>query len=177
MVDSFYGSVDSRPLYAAHPLPLRSASAQTKLPTWNNDVSPSPTSSATAAWSRPTKDWPSSCWKTTIGLSVNGSTARGGGTLKTAGDSFLASFEPAGAALAAAAAIQQALAVRNEGLPEERQLHIRIGIHAADVVFTDEHEGFLYHGLCQQYLVAPEAQSAGAGAATSHCTRYGRREL
>ena len=66
---------------------------------------------------------------------------KGGRTLKTAGDSFLASFESAGAAVAAAAGIQQALAVRNEPLPEERQLHIRIGIHAGDVVFTDDPAG------------------------------------
>ncbi len=73
-----------------------------------------------------------------VGKMIDG---QGGQTLKTAGDSFLASFESAGAAVAAAAGIQQALAVRNEGLSVERQLHVRIGIHAGDVVFTDDPAG------------------------------------
>ena len=64
----------------------------------------------------------------------------GGRTMKTVGDSFLAAFDSA-VAIAAAADIQQALSGRNEAQPPERQLHVRIGIHAGDVVFTDDPAG------------------------------------
>ncbi|MBT3341577.1 MAG: adenylate/guanylate cyclase domain-containing protein, partial [Gemmatimonadetes bacterium] len=101
-----------------------------------------------------------------VGQLIDG---KGGQTLKTAGDSFLASFESAGAAVAASAGIQQALAVRNEGLPEERQLHVRIGIHAGDVVFTDDPAGgrdVLGDGVNVASRV--EAQASGGEVFVSH---------
>ena len=62
--------------------------------------------------------------------------AHRGRTIKTIGDAFMAAFDSAADAVAAAAEIQQALTERNAGVDAERQVHVRIGIHAGDVVFT-----------------------------------------
>ncbi len=67
--------------------------------------------------------------------------AHGGRTIKTAGDSFMAAFGSAASAVTATAEIQQALTERNASQSEDRQVHVRIGIHAGDVVFTSDTEG------------------------------------
>jgi adenylate cyclase len=67
--------------------------------------------------------------------------AHGGRTIKTIGDAFMADFGSAASAVTAAAEIQQALAERNAAVPADRQVHIRIGIHAGDVIFTSDAAG------------------------------------
>jgi adenylate cyclase len=52
----------------------------------------------------------------------------------TAGDSFLIEFASAVEALRCAIEIQQGIALRNENIPEDRQLVLRIGINVGDVV-------------------------------------------
>jgi adenylate cyclase len=58
----------------------------------------------------------------------------GGRVVDTAGDSVLAVFELATAAVAAALAIQEALAERNAPQPEARRMRFRIGIHIGEVL-------------------------------------------
>ncbi len=53
--------------------------------------------------------------------------------IKTTGDGFLLEFHSALAAVHAAVAIQDALTRRNETLPAEHQVWIRIGIHLGDL--------------------------------------------
>jgi TolB-like protein len=57
-----------------------------------------------------------------------------GREIKTTGDGFLVDFASALAAVQCAIEIQQAFAHGNSGLPPERHLNIRIGIHLGDVV-------------------------------------------
>jgi adenylate cyclase len=52
----------------------------------------------------------------------------------TAGDSVLAEFPSVVDAVHCAAQVQQALAEANEGVPEERRITFRIGIHVGDVM-------------------------------------------
>ena len=52
----------------------------------------------------------------------------------TAGDSVLAEFPSAVDAFRCANAVQTALAARNEGVPEERQIRFRIGLNLGDVI-------------------------------------------
>ena len=57
-----------------------------------------------------------------------------GQEVKTIGDGFLVAFASAVAAVNCAIELQQALARRNLGIPTDRQLQVRIGIHLGDVV-------------------------------------------
>src|SRR6202048_328122 len=57
-----------------------------------------------------------------------------GQEVKTMGDGFLVEFASAVAAVNCAVELQEALARRNLGAPEDRQLQVRIGIHLGDVV-------------------------------------------
>src|SRR3954452_11348870 len=52
----------------------------------------------------------------------------------TAGDSVLAEFPSVVDAVQCAAQVQQALAEANEGVPEERRITFRIGVHVGDVI-------------------------------------------
>ena len=52
----------------------------------------------------------------------------------TAGDSVLAEFPSVVDAVQCAAQVQQALAEANEGVPEERRISFRIGVHVGDVI-------------------------------------------
>jgi len=62
-----------------------------------------------------------------------------GGTLvDNAGDSLLAEFDSALAAVAAAIDIQERMAHRNEMLDEERRLMLRIGVHLGEVIVDAE---------------------------------------
>ncbi len=60
--------------------------------------------------------------------------ANRGRLVDTAGDSVLAVFEIASGAVGAALAIQADIGARNEGLPEDRRMHFRIGVHLGDVM-------------------------------------------
>src|SRR5689334_2870183 len=60
--------------------------------------------------------------------------SRGGRVIDMAGDSVLAIFETASGALAAAVAIQGALAAASDAVPEERRMRFRLGIHLGDVM-------------------------------------------
>jgi putative ABC transport system substrate-binding protein len=55
----------------------------------------------------------------------------------TAGDSVLAEFPSAVDAVQCALAAQAALAAESEGLPDERRLRFRIGVHVGDVLVED----------------------------------------
>jgi adenylate cyclase len=57
-----------------------------------------------------------------------------GQEVKTIGDGFLVEFASAVAAVNCAVELQEALARRNLGAPEDRQLQVRIGIHLGDVL-------------------------------------------
>ena len=58
----------------------------------------------------------------------------GGRIVSTAGDSVLAEFGSSVEAVRCAVEIQEALATRNESLPEPERLHFRIGINLGDVI-------------------------------------------
>jgi adenylate cyclase len=61
--------------------------------------------------------------------------AKHGGTeVKTIGDAFLVEFKSALEAVLCAVEIQSMLTGRNSGVPTERRLEVRIGIHLGDVV-------------------------------------------
>jgi class 3 adenylate cyclase/TolB-like protein/Tfp pilus assembly protein PilF len=60
--------------------------------------------------------------------------ARRGRIVKTTGDGLLVEFASAVDAVACAITVQRALAERNEGQPEERQLVFRIGINVGDII-------------------------------------------
>lgn len=61
----------------------------------------------------------------------------GGREIKTIGDAFLVEFASALAAMAGAVEIQRALRERNLAAPPGRQVHLRIGLHAGDVVYRE----------------------------------------
>lgn len=66
---------------------------------------------------------------------MNGLIAEHGGRIaNTAGDSVLAEFPSAVDAVQCAAEIQGRLAEANEGLPADRRLEFRIGVHCGDVM-------------------------------------------
>ena len=58
----------------------------------------------------------------------------GGREVKTIGDGFLLEFSSALSAVQAAVEIQQTLHTRNQSVPGERQVRLRIGVHVGDVV-------------------------------------------
>lgn len=61
----------------------------------------------------------------------------GGRIANTAGDSVLAEFSTVMDAVRCAVAIQEAIGVANDALPEERRMHFRIGINLGDVMVKD----------------------------------------
>ena len=58
----------------------------------------------------------------------------GGHEVKTIGDAFLVEFKSALDALLCAVEVQKRLSERNERVPRERKVEIRVGIHLGDVV-------------------------------------------
>src|SRR5205085_2475064 len=56
---------------------------------------------------------------------------------KTTGDGFLVEFASIVNALRCATQLQRRLADRNEGLPRDKRIDFRIGIHQGDVVVED----------------------------------------
>ena len=67
-----------------------------------------------------------------------GVAARQGRVIDTAGDSVLAVFDQAGAAVEAACEIQQALKTRSTDPARQESLRFRIGIHLGDVIHRDD---------------------------------------
>jgi len=63
---------------------------------------------------------------------------RGGREVDTAGDSVLATFPSVVEAVRCAVAVQDALAVTNEALTEERRMRFRIGVNLGDVIEQDD---------------------------------------
>lgn len=61
----------------------------------------------------------------------------GGVLVHTTGDSILAQFESAIAAVRAAIAIQEHMARFNEGLAEEQRLLFRIGVHVGEIIIDE----------------------------------------
>jgi predicted ATPase/class 3 adenylate cyclase len=62
-----------------------------------------------------------------------------GKEIETAGDAFFVEFASALEAARCAVAIQTILHERNAGVPAERQILLRIGLHIGDVVYMDDH--------------------------------------
>ena len=72
-----------------------------------------------------------------IGM-INGAISAGGGRIvKLMGDGILAEFSSVVSALESALKIQQAMAQRNVDVPEDRQIHFRMGVNIGDVLFED----------------------------------------
>jgi len=65
-----------------------------------------------------------------------------GRVVDTAGDSVLAVFETTAGAVQAAEAIREALAAAGEGVPAERRMAFRIGIHVGDI--HEKNDGSIY---------------------------------
>jgi adenylate cyclase len=61
-----------------------------------------------------------------------------GRIVKLMGDGALVEFASVVDAVACAAAIQEAMTARNEGLPEDRRIVFRIGVHLGDVMVEDD---------------------------------------
>ena len=61
-----------------------------------------------------------------------------GRIVKTTGDGLLIEFASVVDALRCAAEIQRAMTARNAGVPEERRVEFRIGIHQGDIVVEDD---------------------------------------
>ena len=69
-------------------------------------------------------------------------TRHSGRVFNTAGDAILVEFTSASKVAQAAVEIQRSIQGRNSELPEERQLHLRIGVHLGEVI--QEGDGDLY---------------------------------
>ena len=68
--------------------------------------------------------------------------ASGGRIIDTAGDSALAVFDSAVGAVTAALAVQKELAAISAGVPVDRRMHFRIGVHLGDVI--EKADGTVY---------------------------------
>jgi TolB-like protein/class 3 adenylate cyclase/Flp pilus assembly protein TadD len=62
----------------------------------------------------------------------------GGRIVDNAGDSVLAAFETAAAAVRAALAVQQELATQAAAQPDDQQLRYRVGVHLGDTIEKDD---------------------------------------
>ncbi|HTV31794.1 MAG TPA: adenylate/guanylate cyclase domain-containing protein [Methylocella sp.] len=82
-----------------------------------------------------------------------------GQEIKTIGDGFLIEFASAVAAVNCAVELQEALAQRNFGTPEGRQLQVRIGIHLGDVLHRGD--DILGDGVNIAARIEPLADSGG----------------
>ena len=60
-----------------------------------------------------------------------------GRIVKTTGDGLLVEFASAVDATRSALAVQRRMAEENNGLPQDRRIEVRIGIHVGDIIFDD----------------------------------------
>jgi adenylate cyclase len=68
--------------------------------------------------------------------------SQGGRVVDMAGDSVLATFPTAAGAVSAALAVQQQLDDRLRGVPDERRMRFRIGVHLGDII--EKEDGSVY---------------------------------
>jgi len=92
----------------------------------------------------------------------------GGRLVDSAGDSLLAEFSSAVAAVTAAIEIQQKMAAINDTLPEGRRLLFRIGVHLGELI-VDEHEHIFGDGV--NLAARIQAFAAPGGIAVSRAVK------
>src|SRR5436190_480531 len=86
--------------------------------------------------------------------------AHAGRVVDMAGDSVLALFDSAAGAVQAALAVQKALEGRSAGMPDERRMRMRIGVHLGDVI--ERPDGTIYgHGVNVAARLQGEAAPGG----------------
>jgi class 3 adenylate cyclase len=103
-----------------------------------------------------------------IGIFVPAIEQGGGRLVDSAGDSILAEFSSAVAAVTAALDIQQRMAAINDALPEDRRLLFRIGVHLGELI-VDEQEQVFGDGV--NLAARIQAFAASGGIAVSRAVK------
>ena len=88
----------------------------------------------------------------------------GGSLVNSTGDSMLAEFGSAVAAVAAAIDIQERMARFNEPLDEEKRLMFRIGVHLGEVIVDEEHRDRFGDGVNLAERIQTLAEPGGIAA-------------
>jgi class 3 adenylate cyclase len=88
----------------------------------------------------------------------------GGSLVNSTGDSMLAEFGSAVAAVAAAIDIQERMARFNEPLDEEQRLMFRIGVHLGEVIVDEEHRDIFGDGVNLAERIQGLAEPGGIAA-------------
>jgi len=88
----------------------------------------------------------------------------GGSLVNSTGDSMLAEFGSAVAAVAAAIDIQERMARFNEPLDEEKRLMFRIGVHLGEVIVDEEHRDIFGDGVNLAERIQTLAEPGGIAA-------------
>jgi adenylate cyclase len=88
----------------------------------------------------------------------------GGSLVNSTGDSMLAEFGSAVAAVAAAIDIQERMAQFNEPLGEEQRLMFRIGVHLGEVIVDEEHSDIFGDGVNLAERIQTLAEPGGIAA-------------
>ena len=88
----------------------------------------------------------------------------GGSLVNSTGDSMLAEFGSAVAAVAAAIDIQERMARFNEPLGEEQRLMFRIGVHLGEVIVDEEHRDIFGDGVNLAERIQTLAEPGGIAA-------------
>jgi adenylate cyclase len=88
----------------------------------------------------------------------------GGSLVNSTGDSMLAEFGSAVAAVAAAIDIQERMARFNEPLGEEQRLMFRIGVHLGEVIVDEEHSDIFGDGVNLAERIQTLAEPGGIAA-------------
>jgi len=88
----------------------------------------------------------------------------GGSLVNSTGDSMLAEFGSAVAAVAAAIDIQERMARFNEPLGEEQRLMFRIGVHLGEIIVDEEHRDIFGDGVNLAERIQTLAEPGGIAA-------------
>ena len=88
----------------------------------------------------------------------------GGSLVNSTGDSMLAEFGSAVAAVATAIDIQERMARFNEPLDEEKRLMFRIGVHVGEVIVDEEHRDIFGDGVNLAERIQSLAEPGGIAA-------------